>query len=178
MKGHTVGMQARGGFALSPAVAGWLAAGLAAATIAGAWIFEYFGYAPCELCLQQRWAYYIGVPLAAAAAVVCSVRPRPGAWLLALAGVVFVGSAIFGAWHAGVEWGFWPGPAGCSGAASQKAADMNDFLRQMQGTKLVRCDEVAIRIFGLSLAGWNAVVSLAIAGLAFAGARNGRQAKM
>jgi disulfide bond formation protein DsbB len=178
MKTQTVRTQARGVFALSPAAAGWLAAGLAAATIAGAWIFEFFGYAPCELCLEQRWAYYIGVPLAVAAAAVCSVRPRPGAWLLALVGLVFVGSAVFGAWHAGVEWGFWPGPAGCTGSASQKAADMNDFLRQMEGTKLVRCDEMAIRILGLSLAGWNAVVSLVIAGLAFAGARNGRQTKM
>ncbi len=157
---------------LSPARAGGLAAAIAAATIAGAWIFEYFGFAPCELCLQQRWAYYIGVPAAVAAAAAGAVHPRIGGWLLWAVALIFAGSAIFGAWHAGVEWGFWPGPAGCTGSATQKAADMNDFLRQMQGTTLVRCDEVAIRIFGLSLAGWNAVVSLAIASIAVLGARN------
>jgi disulfide bond formation protein DsbB len=157
---------------LSPAKAGAVVAAIAAATIAGAWVFEYFGFAPCDLCLQQRWAYYIGVPAAVAAAAAGAVWPRVGGWLLWAVALIFAGSAVFGAWHAGVEWGFWPGPAGCTGSATQKAADMNDFLRQMQGTRLVRCDEVAIRIFGLSLAGWNAVVSLAMASLAVLGARS------
>ncbi|MBX9758133.1 MAG: disulfide bond formation protein B [Beijerinckiaceae bacterium] len=175
MTANTAAKPARRASGVSAATAGQLAAALAAATITGAWVFEYFGFAPCELCLQQRWAYYIGVPLAVVAAVASAVRPRAGAWLLALVGLVFIGSAIFGAWHAGVEWGFWPGPAGCTGPAAQKATDMNDFLRQMQGTKLVRCDEVAIRIFGLSLAGWNGVVSLVIAAIALLGARNARR---
>lgn len=145
---------------------------VAAATITGALIFEKFGYAPCELCLQQRWAYYVGVPLAAAAALAGLAKPQWGGWLLALVVVLFAGGAVFGAWHAGVEWGFWPGPSGCSGAASQRAADMADFLRQIEATKLVRCDEVALRILGLSLAGWNAVISAGLATLATSGVRN------
>jgi disulfide bond formation protein DsbB len=157
----------------TPANLAWSAAALAAATIAGALVFEAFGYAPCELCLQQRWPYYIGVPLAVAGALLSGARPRAGAIVLALVALVFAGSAVFGAWHAGVEWGFWPGPAGCTGAASARATDMGDFLRQMETTRLVRCDEVAIRILGLSLAGWNALISLVIAGFALMAARRG-----
>lgn len=164
-------MSARRSTGLSPAAAALAAAFVAMATIAGAWAFELYGFAPCELCLQQRWAYYAGIPLAFAAAMASATRPRVGGLLLAALALVFSGSAIFGAWHAGVEWGFWPGPAGCTGSAVPKISDMGDFLRQMETTRLVRCDEVAIRILGLSLAGWNAVVSLGIAALAALGAR-------
>lgn len=127
-------------------------------TILGAWIFEYFGIAPCDLCLKQRIAYYVGVPLAALTFLVLKTAPRFANvffWALAL---VFVGSAIFGAYHSGVEWGFWPGPEGCTGAL-KPAASTDDFLKALANTKVVRCDAVAIRIFGLSLAGWNAVIS-------------------
>lgn len=144
---------------------------VAAATISGAWAFEWFGYAPCELCLQQRYAYYIGAPLAALAAIAFVARwPLAGAIGLALVAAIFFANAIFGAWHAGVEWGFWAGPTGCSGSFT-KALDASDFMRQLEMTKLVRCDEVAIRILGLSLAGWNALVSLGISVLAAFGAR-------
>ena len=140
-------------------------------TIAGAWIFEKFGYAPCELCLMQRWAYYAGVPLAALVAIIAARGPRRLAGAgLALLGLIFLGGMIFGAYHAGVEWGFWPGPTGCTGALA-RADSMADFLKQLETTKVVRCDAVAIRILGLSLAGWNAVISAAMAALAFIGAR-------
>ena len=144
---------------------------IAFATIAGAWVFEWAGYAPCELCLMQRWAYYVGVPLAALVAILAARGPRALARAgLALLGLVFVGSALFGAYHAGVEWGFWPGPTGCTGALT-RADSMADFLKQLETTKVVRCDAVAIRILGMSLAGWNAVISAAMAALAFLGAR-------
>jgi disulfide bond formation protein DsbB len=144
---------------------------IAFATIAGAWVFEWAGYAPCELCLMQRWAYYAGVPLAALVAIIAARGPRTLAGAgLALLGLIFIGSALFGAYHAGVEWGFWPGPTGCTGALT-RADSMADFLKQLETTKVVRCDAVAIRILGLSLAGWNAVISAAMAALAFLGAR-------
>jgi len=144
---------------------------LAFATIAGAWVFEWAGYAPCELCLMQRWAYYAGVPLAALVAVIAMRGPRALAGAgLALLGLLFIGSMVFGVYHAGVEWGFWPGPTGCTGALA-KADSMQDFLKQLETTKVVRCDAVAIRILGLSLAGWNAVMSAAMAALALIGAR-------
>ena len=144
---------------------------LAFATIAGAWIFEWAGYAPCELCLMQRWAYYAGVPLAALAAIIAARGSRGMAGAgLALLGLLFIGSMVFGVYHAGVEWGFWPGPTGCTGALT-RADSMADFLKQLETTKVVRCDAVAIRILGLSLAGWNAVISAAMAALALLGAR-------
>ena len=157
---------------LTPLRAALLVLAIAFATIAGALIFEYFGYAPCDLCLKQRWAYYAGVPLAALAAVVAAYGPAPArAPLLILLALVFAGSAVFGIYHAGVEWGFWPGPAGCSSAGMPRAATMDDFMKQLQTTRVVRCDEVALRIFGLSLAGWNAVISAGVSALAVLGSR-------
>ena len=144
---------------------------LAFATIAGAWIFEAFGYLPCELCLKQRWAYYAGVPVAAATTLAAAAgQKRVASAGFALLTLVFIGSAIFGAYHAGVEWGFWPGPTDCTGNLS-KASSMDDFMNQLATVKVVRCDAVAIRILGLSLAGWNAVISVALAMLGAMGAR-------
>jgi disulfide bond formation protein DsbB len=144
---------------------------VATATILGAWVFEYFGYLPCELCLKQRWAYYAGVPLAAVVTLAAWRGPRPlvigGFALLAL---LWAGSAIFGAYHAGVEWGFWQGPTDCTGALTS-APSINDFLKQLETVKVVRCDAVAIRILGLSLAGWNAVISAFMAAIAVMGMR-------
>ncbi|HVB90392.1 MAG TPA: disulfide bond formation protein B [Beijerinckiaceae bacterium] len=148
---------------------------LASATIAGAWLFQFAGYAPCELCLKERWPYYIGAPLAAIAVLVCARGPvRLRAPLLALLGLVFFASFVFGAYHAGVEWRFWAGPTDCTGHVVA-ARTMGDFMRQLQTSKVVRCDAVAIRILGLSLAGWNAVVSLVVALIAWRGALAARR---
>ena len=138
---------------------------LAFAAIAGAWIFEAFGYLPCELCLKQRIPYYFGVPLAALVAYIALRGPRGllTAGFAALA-LIFAASALFGAYHAGVEWGLWPGPQECTGVSALPTA--GDLLNALKTVKVVRCDEVAIRILGLSLAGWNAVVSAAITLLA------------
>mgnify|MGYP003342754091 CR=1 FL=1 len=157
--------------ALTPLRAAALACALAFATIAGAWIFEAAGYLPCDLCLKQRWVYYAGVPLAALATLAASFHARAAtAALLVLLALIFAGGAVFGAYHAGVEWGFWQGPQGCTGAIDRPAS-MDDFLKQLQTVKVVRCDEVALRILGLSLAGWNAVISACVVGLAALGAR-------
>ena len=143
----------------------------ALATICGAWLFQLAGYLPCELCLQQRLAYYAGVPLAALTAYFAlsgqGALARPGFALLAL---LFAGSAVFGAYHAGVEWGFWPGPTACTGSIAAPAK-VGDFLKELETIQIVRCDAVAIRIAGLSLAGWNAIISAALAWLAAGAAR-------
>jgi disulfide bond formation protein DsbB len=150
---------------ISPQRAGYIVLAVTAATLAGAWIFEYYGYAPCELCLKQRWPYYVAIPLALALALRGNHNPaftRKGLYVLAL---VMLGSAVFGAYHAGVEWKWWPGPGTCSGVG-----DFSGGLPDL--TKpAVMCDEPAIRIFGLSLAGWNAAISLALAIVAVRGAR-------
>jgi disulfide bond formation protein DsbB len=143
---------------------------IAAATIGGAWAFQAAGYPPCELCLKQRYAYYAGVPLAALVALLAAYH-EPRALVatgLALLALVFAASAVFGAYHAGVEWGFWPGPSGCTGEIAHSSQSL---LAQLDTIKVVRCDAAALRILGLSLAGWNALISLALAALAAAGSR-------
>jgi len=136
----------------------------AAATITGALIFEHgFGLRPCKLCLQQRIPYYLAMPLATVAIV---LPPRwQQAALLGLA-LVFVISAGLGIHHAGVEWGWWAGPSDCAGAQPAAPGSMGDFLNQLQSTRVVSCTEASWRFLGLSLAGWNALISLGLAAFA------------
>ncbi len=147
---------------------------IAAATLGGAWIFQLNGYAPCELCLKQRIPYYIGVPLALIT-VLAAVRHQNTLLLPDFIGLalLFGFSTLFGIYHSGVEWGFWQGPTDCTGSLTQ-ADSVNDFLKQLQTVKVVRCDVVAIRIMGLSLAGWNAVISAGLFVLAIMGMRSGK----
>jgi disulfide bond formation protein DsbB len=136
---------------------------IAAATIIGAWIFEFAGYAPCPLCLQQRWAYYALIPLAAIAATAAPAR-RP---ILGLMVPIAIASMIFGIYHSGVEWKWWRGPGTCAGSL-----DAGTLLPSLDNTPVISCEDAALRIFGLSLAGWNAVISLAMAVIAAMGFRN------
>jgi disulfide bond formation protein DsbB len=144
---------------------------VAVASIVGALLFEAFGYLPCELCLKERFPYYAAIPIAALALFFAG---RGATTLLRAAfvvlGLIFAVSAVFGAYHAGVEWGFWPGPTECTGALD-RAASVSDFLKQLETVKVVRCDSAALRILGLSLAGWNAVISTVLAALATLGLR-------
>ena len=143
---------------------------VAFATIVGAWIFEAFGYLPCELCLKQRISYYVGVPLAAVTFLLAAKNISAARALLYASALLWFGSALFGIYHSGVEWGFWLGPTACTGSGAS-ATDMDVFMKQLQTTQVVQCDKVAIRIFGLSLAGWNAVISAGLSALALIGAR-------
>jgi disulfide bond formation protein DsbB len=139
---------------------------LAAATLAGAWLFQAFGIIPCELCLKQRIAYYGAVPLAAIIAYAATGRAHPVvvAGLIGLA-LIFAANAGLAIYHSGVEWRLWNGPDDCTGSIAA-APNVADFAKQLQHIKVVRCDEVQIRIFGLSLANWNVVISAALAALA------------
>ena len=148
---------------------------VAVATIGGAFVFEALGYAPCELCLKERIPYYAGIVVAALALGLAAAGWRQILPLaLGVLAAIFVASLVFGAYHAGVEWQFWPGPADCTGSYT-KSTSTADFLQRLQTIKVVRCDAVAIRILGLSLAGWNAVVSAVLAALAIIGLRAGPQ---
>jgi disulfide bond formation protein DsbB len=146
---------------------------VAAATIASAWFFQLvLDIQPCPLCLEQRYAYYAIIPLAALIARL-AVRGSPRGVLilgLAILLVAGLGNAAFGAYHAGVEWGFWKGPTDCTGPLVDFGKAGN-LLDQLDKVKVVRCDEVQWRFLGLSLAGYNALISLmmaAIAGLGLA----------
>ena len=143
----------------------------AAATVGGALVFEHaFGYVPCKLCLIQRQPYYAAIPIGLAAALLPPRWGRLGLWLLAL---VFLVSAGLGGYHAGVEWGFWPGPADCGGGSGAAAGNVGDFLNQLQSTRVVSCTEAAWRFLGLSLAGWNVLISLVLMDIAFETALRG-----
>jgi disulfide bond formation protein DsbB len=154
---------------LSARRAALVAAGVCALTLIGAFVFQAAGYQPCELCLKERIPYYLGLPVAGLAYWVlgAGVGRSVAVSLFAAMALVFAFSAGLGAYHAGVEWGFFPGPSECTGAY-KPAAEIGDFLKQLETTQVVRCDAVALRILGLSLAGWNAVISAALAGLCLA----------
>jgi disulfide bond formation protein DsbB len=146
---------------------------IAAASIAilsAVWIFQGFGYAPCELCLTERYAFYAAIPLALLTAFLAGRSAhglaRVGFALLAL---VFVASAALAAYHVGVEYHWWQGPTACTGGGG--SLDVNDLLKSLDSVKVVRCDEVQLRIGGLSLAGWNVVASAALAVYAALAAR-------
>lgn len=156
----------------APRRVAWLILLAAAATIGGALLFEHgLGLVPCKLCLQQRVPYYLAMPLALGL-IVLPRRSGPLARAgLGLLGLVFLTSAGLGAYHAGVEWGWFAGPSDCGGAVAPAAGSVGDFLRDLDRTRVVSCAEAAWRFGGLSLAGWNALISLVLAGLGFAGAR-------
>lgn len=128
-------------------------------TIGGAWFIEIvLGVKPCPLCLEQRIPYYVGIPVALAAAYTAQHHPKLARGFLALTAIIFLIGAGMGAYHTGVEEGLWKGPADCTGPIPQAAA-MGDFLKSLETTRVIRCDEVAMRIFGLSLAAWNALIA-------------------
>jgi disulfide bond formation protein DsbB len=137
---------------------------LATASILTALAFEHPGnYLPCPLCLEQRYAYYAGIPLLFAALVLLSAEQRRlAAILFGIVVLAFLANAVLGGYHAGAEWQFWPGPAACSGA-QQLNPNAGNMLDALQHTNVIRCDEAAGRFAGISFAGWNVIASVLIA---------------
>jgi disulfide bond formation protein DsbB len=136
-----------------------------AVTIAGAWFFQYgLGFAPCPLCLEQRYAYYFAVPLA----VLVALGDQAGASrkVLIAACVALAAGMIWntglGIYHSGIEWRWWPGPQECSGAPVDLGSP-GALMERLKSITVVRCDEAAWRFLGLSLAGYNAVISAVLA---------------
>jgi disulfide bond formation protein DsbB len=157
------------GNASNPALLAALAiAVIAAATLAGAWYFQLvLDIRPCPLCLEQRYAYYLAMPLAAFLAYFAAQgAPRK---LLMAGFVILLAATLANAWlggyHAGVEWQFWPGPTDCSGPLVD-FGKAGSLLEQLDKVKVIRCDEVQWRFLGLSLAGYNLLISLLMAAIA------------
>ena len=157
----------------NPALVAALAVGLIAlATLAGAWFFQLvLDIRPCPLCLEQRYAYYLAIPLAVLVAI-AAARDVPrglvvtGLVVLALAALA---NAVLGGYHAGVEWTFWQGPTDCSGPVVD-LGKAGSLLERLDTVKVIRCDEVQWRFLGLSLAGYNVLISLLMAAIALWGA--------
>ena len=135
-----------------------LALGVPAVLIAGAYVSEYgFGLFPCEMCWWQRYAHFAAIALALLSTV---ARPRE-AWL-AFSALAIMVSGVIGAFHAGVEYGWWEGITACANSIGDGGGDP---LEAIMNAPLVRCDVAPWSLFGISLAGWNALVSI-VAGLA------------
>jgi disulfide bond formation protein DsbB len=135
---------------------------LGLATILGALGSQYIGgLQPCELCLDQRMPYYWGLPVLALILVLWNRLPLP-VWYVGMAIVtaLFAWGAYLGIFHSGVEWGFWPGPTACTGIGETFSMDALNDLRPVIG-----CDVVQFRFLGISLAGYNALISLAVVAL-------------
>ena len=129
-----------------------------ACMLLGAFAFQFIGgYPPCKMCYWQRWPH--------AAAVLVGVLlllggPRLVIWLGGLAALITAG---IGAFHAGVEWRWWPGPASCSGGGGDLGGlSGSDLLSTDAPSGIVMCDEIVWQLLGLSMAGWNSVISLGL----------------
>jgi disulfide bond formation protein DsbB len=151
---------------------------IAAAAIGGAWFFQLaLGILPCPLCLEQRYAYYIIIPLAILIAIAAS---RGASRYLLVTGfaaltIVALANAMLGTYHAGVEWGFWQGPTDCTGPLLK--LDSGSLLDSIKTAKVIRCDEVQWRFLGLSLASYNVLISLTMAAIAAWGLRAARSGR-
>ena len=121
--------------------------------------FQAAGYAPCELCILQRWPHV--------AAIIVAVLVWWTGWVrgLAILGMIAAGVAmVLAIYHTGVEWKLWQGPTHCSGTIGNLATmSAQDLMDRLQSAPVVRCDEVAWRFLGLSMAAWNAVFSAGLA---------------
>jgi disulfide bond formation protein DsbB len=142
--------------------------GIAAAALGLAWYSQLvLGLAPCKLCLEQRYAYYLDIPIALLLAF-AAWRNAPKPLLIAGLAVLMamaLGNAGLAAYHAGVEWGFWAGPTDCTGQLLD-FGKAGSLLEQLDKVKVVRCDEVQWRFLGLSFAGYNVLMSLGLAAIA------------
>ncbi len=133
---------------------GYLAALGSAATLAGAFAFQYIGgYPPCAMCLWQRWPHAAAILIGFAFYL---LGARALAWLGAFAASITAG---LGAYHVGVEQGLWPGPSTCT-TSGMRGLSGQDLVDSIMNAPLVRCDDIVWQLFGISMAGWNAIVSL------------------
>jgi disulfide bond formation protein DsbB len=141
-----------------------LVGSMSAALLLGALAFQYLGgLAPCEMCIWQRWPHGAAILFGLGGGLLVLLRAAPERagrifGLLAIAAIAI--SGLIGIFHAGVEWKLWPGPTACTGLGYVPGA--NDF----NAFRVVRCDEAQWRLFGLSLAGYNAIFSLGAAAAA------------
>ena len=149
------------------------------ATILGAWFFQYvLGYMPCPLCFEQRYAFYFGIPLAVMVVLGESAGASRKVLLLALLAITagMIWNTGLSAFHAGVEWKWWPGPRDCSGPLDSLSS--GGLLQSLQSIHVARCDDAAWRFLGLSLAGYDVLISFSLAVIAgwgfWAGLRQAR----
>lgn len=139
---------------------------VSAGMLGAAHAFEHIGrYLPCQLCLRQREVFWAAIAVALIGLVVTRLRPSDRLLMTvnAMIGLVFLTGAIVAGYHAGVEWKFWPGPADCAAGGN---LDLPGSLSEIDFNRrfaTVSCSEAAWRLFGISMAGYNALISLGLA---------------
>lgn len=137
-----------------------------AALLIGAFGFQHLGgLAPCKLCLWQRWPHGAAVLIGAVGLAL------PLASVALLGAVAAAATAAIGVYHTGIERAWWEGPAACS-AGDISGLTPEQLMEQILAAPLVRCDEVAWEMFGLSMASWNAILSLGLMTLWLLAARS------
>ena len=143
-----------------------VAAAGSAAVLLGALAFQSIGgLAPCPLCIWQRWPHAVAAVAGVLGASVLARLARP---LATLGGLAMLTGAGIGVYHTGIQRGWWPGPATCSAPGNVGDLSTDELMGRIMSAPLVRCDEVAWQMLGLSIPSWNALASLALAVVWFA----------
>ena len=127
------------------------------ALLAGAFLFQWLGYAPCKMCLWQRWPHAVAIFIGLLALVLTRLQTQ----LAVLGGLAALTTGAIGLYHTGVERDWWEGPTSCTGSG---ALDTNNLL-SIDIAPIVMCDEVVWSLMGLSMASFNALISLALVGV-------------
>jgi disulfide bond formation protein DsbB len=142
---------------LKPRSVALLVGATSALLLLGAFAFQHIGgLSPCPLCLQQRWTH-VAIMLACAL-----VYARPARWTIALAILASTAAVALALYHSGVEMKWWAGPQGCSGVAEDMSGMGGAALLSLESVApIVKCTEVAWSLFGVSMAGWNGIITLA-----------------
>jgi disulfide bond formation protein DsbB len=145
-----------------PSQLGLLAALGSGALLGGALYFQYVvGLAPCEMCHWQRWPHIAAI-LLGLLAVASFTRPRLAMTFALLAIAALAVTSAIGVFHAGVEYRLWQGPQTCSGTIP-RGLSADELKKYLFGAKMVRCDDIVWSLWGISMAGWNALLSGALA---------------
>lgn len=143
---------------ITPQAWAGLAALGSALLLSGAFVFQSLGYAPCPMCIWQRYPHAVAIGIGAL------VMLRPGPILPALGALAALTTGAIGIFHTGVERGWWEGPSTCSSQPID-GLSAEELLDQIMAAPLVRCDEVAWQLAGLSMASWNAILSFGLVAL-------------
>jgi disulfide bond formation protein DsbB len=129
-----------------------------AALLGGAYFFQYvMGLAPCEMCWWQRYPHMVAIA-AGLLSVAALGHPRIAMWFALVAITALLVTAGIGVFHAGVEYRFWAGPQTCTGGVP-RGLSIDQLKQYLLGAKMIRCDEAAWKMWGISMAGWNAILS-------------------
>jgi len=149
----------------------WIVLGASAATLGGAYFFQYaLGYQPCSLCLQERIPYIFAIGAALIAGIL-SREANLGFWpvgFMGLCALAFAIGTLLSAYHVGVEYKWWPGPTSCSGTVMSMPGSIEEMRDAIANPKhLPRCDDAAWTLFGISLAGFNLIISFGLFVLSF-----------